>query len=69
MFIVELTFNLVYILKKGHDMKWFCVVHMSYQIKLFVLFLVEVVSRKKFCNIGSVLCLVLSLFFLFLSHL
>lgn len=64
----ELTFNLVYIFKKGHDTKWFCLFHASYQIKLFALFLVEVVSRKKFCNIGSVLCLALSLFFLFWSR-
>lgn len=60
---VELTFNLVYILKKGHDRKWFCLVHTSYKVKLFALFLVEIVSRKKFCSIGSVLCLALSLFF------
>lgn len=43
-------------------------VHMSYQIELFALFMGEVVSRKKFYNIVSVLCLALSLFFLLLSH-
>lgn len=44
-------------------MKWLCLIHVNYQIKLFALFLLEAVSRKKFCNIGSVICIALSLFF------